>query len=960
MGFSGKRFFLTTVLPTLLTIGLFMLLIFRFIIPYFEQNMLNQKKAMIRELINAGVSIADTFQRQALAGMMSEAEARAAAILQIGNIRYGAGNKDYCWITDMQPRMVQHPYRPDLNGTDLGNFRDPQGKLLFVEMVRVVERSGAGYVDYMWQWMDDSSRIVPKISYVRGFRPWGWIIGTGIYIEDVREEIAGIKKRLLLVLLLISALMAMLLTYIVRQNLKAEMKRDAAERDLLASREKYKALVEASTEGTWMILDGATIYANKKLTEILPGIHQRTISDDFSEIISADRSDDIRAIGDFSRGNATFLRLGTRLLASGNKPFDVMLSISKITLSDRRGYIVIIKELGGQDEKSDAPLRELAEIWHVGFFQAAPGKKGRFLDVNGATLAILGYADREELLEKSIADLVPDRGDWSHLLRQLNRNGAVSRFPLQVRQRQGELRSVLVSARVERDEAGAITRSAGILEDVSEQIHRQQARSELFADMQALLLMLQQPVNQVMSEPVACPAEASIRSAAELMALRHVDALLVRSAAGDPVGIVTAGDLLRRAFAAGLEAERPLAAIMSSPLKTGSETLPLARARAEMERAGIGHLVIVDGHGKVRGMLSRRDLEGLLSLPRSPAAGTGAGPPQLADLRTRFLKLPELLDVFVRSHARSEWLTGLTTANADQTAEAIAAIAGRELGSPPVPFAFFVLGSEGRSESTLFTDQDNALVYIDPPAGQAESCRRYFLEFGARMNFMLAQTGYALCPGQVMARNPLWNQPLSGWQHHFNRWILQPDPQNLLESTTFFDRRRIYGDPGPMLRMQEHVRLTLKGNPAFFSHLARQCVQYKIPLGLFGKILTDESEAHQRSVNIKNPLRVIVSLLRLYAMAHGIEEVNSGLRLRRLHEQGVFSASFFQDLDAAFDFLICLQFRGQVRSMQAQKPLSHSIPLDELAASELATLKTIFAEINSLQSKLKHDFSISE
>ena len=248
---------------------------------------------------------------------MSEAAARAAAILQIQNIRYGTGNKDYCWITDLQPRMIQHPYRPDLNGTDLGGFRDPKGKRLFVEMVRVVEKSGAGYVDYMWQWMDDPGRIVPKISYVRDFKPWGWIIGTGIYIEDIRAEIAGIKKRLLLVLLLISAAMALLLTFIVRQNLKTEMKRTAAERDLLESREKYKALVEASTEGTWMILAGATMYANKKMAEILPGVEQLTISDDFREIIAPERRDDIQAIGDFSRGTATFFRLETRLLASG-------------------------------------------------------------------------------------------------------------------------------------------------------------------------------------------------------------------------------------------------------------------------------------------------------------------------------------------------------------------------------------------------------------------------------------------------------------------------------------------------------------------------------------------------------------------------------------------------------------------------------------------------------------------
>ena len=164
----------------------------------------------------------------------------------------------------------------------------------------------------------------------------------------------------------------------------------------------------------------------------------------------------------------------------------------------------------------------------------------------------------------------------------------------------------------------------------------------------------------------------------------------------------------------------------------------------------------------------------------------------------------------------------------------------------------------------------------------------------------------------------------------------------------------------PLRQLQEHIRRTLEENPAFFAHLARLCLQYKIPLGIFGKIQTDPSEPHQNRLNIKNPLRVIVNLVRLYAMANGIGEINTRLRIRRLHEQGVISTSFFHDIDYAFDFLIGLQFRSQLRALQTQKPLSHSIALDELAGSEINALKTIFAEINSFQTKLKHDFSVSE
>ena len=114
------------------------------------------------------------FEAEEQAGRLSRDEAQAAAIAQVRNLHYGQQDKDYFWIIDMHPRMVVHPYRPDLEGTDLTEFGDPQDKHLFVEMVRVVEREGAGYVEYMWQWKDDTSRIVPKLSYVKGFAPWGW------------------------------------------------------------------------------------------------------------------------------------------------------------------------------------------------------------------------------------------------------------------------------------------------------------------------------------------------------------------------------------------------------------------------------------------------------------------------------------------------------------------------------------------------------------------------------------------------------------------------------------------------------------------------------------------------------------------------------------------------------------------------------------------------------------------
>jgi len=140
--------------------------------------------------------VLDKFDKEVADSILTITEAQNEAIRRIENIRYGQDRKDYFWITDMHPNMIMHPYRRDLNNTDLSNYHDPTGKKLFVEFVKAVEKNGEDYVDYMWQWKDDSTRIVPKLSFVKEFKNWGWVVGTGIYIEDVNEEISSLTNNL--------------------------------------------------------------------------------------------------------------------------------------------------------------------------------------------------------------------------------------------------------------------------------------------------------------------------------------------------------------------------------------------------------------------------------------------------------------------------------------------------------------------------------------------------------------------------------------------------------------------------------------------------------------------------------------------------------------------------------------------------------------------------------------------
>jgi signal transduction histidine kinase len=196
---SRIRFFIRVILPGILTFLLFTALILGYLIPGFEAAMMERKQETIRELTRTAWSILEHYHRLESAGEISREEAKAHTRDAIRELRYGDESKDYFWITDRQPVMIMHPYRPDLDGRDLSDFRDPDGKAMFVEFVRATNASGEGFVDYRWQWKDDSLRIVPKLSYVRLFQPWDWIIGTGIYIEDVREEIRRMETRAILI-----------------------------------------------------------------------------------------------------------------------------------------------------------------------------------------------------------------------------------------------------------------------------------------------------------------------------------------------------------------------------------------------------------------------------------------------------------------------------------------------------------------------------------------------------------------------------------------------------------------------------------------------------------------------------------------------------------------------------------------------------------------------------------------
>lgn len=208
----SKRLWLIPVLAVamLFVLGLLM-------IQQVRTDLYKGKQVMTQNIVETANGILDHYRQLEVSGSLSTAEAQKAAMDQIRLLRYG--QDDYFWINDMKPTMIMHPMKPELDGQDLSSTKDPNGKELFNEMVRVAQRQGAGLVDYQWA-KPGKEDPVPKISYVELFKPWGWIIGTGIYVDDVEAEFQRYVTRFSIIGLLIASLMAALVAIVIRSITK--------------------------------------------------------------------------------------------------------------------------------------------------------------------------------------------------------------------------------------------------------------------------------------------------------------------------------------------------------------------------------------------------------------------------------------------------------------------------------------------------------------------------------------------------------------------------------------------------------------------------------------------------------------------------------------------------------------------------------------------------------------------
>lgn len=483
------------------------------------------------------------------------------------------------------------------------------------------------------------------------------------------------------------------------------------------------------------------------------------------------------------------------------------------------------------------------------------------------------------------------------------------------------------------------------------------------AEADAFLLLETQPLNATTSL-VTCRPSSSIREAATAMADREVGSIIVVDDAGLPLGVVTDKDL-RKKVATGRESiDQPVARIMSSPVVTAPPSLTIADVQMEMIRNHLNHLVLTkDGSRRspVVGVLTEHDI--LILQANNPAVllreiGRVEGIDDLRDIRDRAEKL---LEKYLHQEVAISYISKVITEINDALVLKLLRLAedalAREGGVPPgVRYCWLALGSEGREEQLLRTDQDNALIFDNVPAEQEGAVRAYCLALGEKVNQLLLACGFALCPGNYMAGNPAWCLSLSEWKALFANWILNPDPQSLLHSTVIFDYRPVHGAITLAHLLTEHIFQTMHEQNIFFLHLGKMALENPPPLTFFRDILVERGGEHKDQFDIKKRAMLpLVDAARVLALHHRIARVNSTPgRFLEMAAREPGNRELYEQAAEAYRILM------RMRTIQGlkQKSSGRYFKLSELSKMERLLLRNLFRPIEELQTLIRVRFKL--
>ncbi|WP_438977231.1 DUF294 nucleotidyltransferase-like domain-containing protein [Polaribacter sp.] len=459
--------------------------------------------------------------------------------------------------------------------------------------------------------------------------------------------------------------------------------------------------------------------------------------------------------------------------------------------------------------------------------------------------------------------------------------------------------------------------------------------------------------------PITCFEHTKIKEAASIMQTNNIGSLVVVKDQYT-VGIITDKDLRNKVATGVIAITEEVAKIMSSPVFTYPPKISVAEAQIAMLQNKISHLCITkDGtvNSKVIGILSEHDLVVMLSnnptafikeIKRSKSAE------KLKEIKE---KSQQLLNNYITQKIPIPFITTIFSEINKTITQQIIQLSLSEIKEKnSCAFTWLALGSQGRQEQLLLTDQDNALIFEDSKSNSKN--KDYFLQLSKSINHKLAIVGYKLCPAEMMASNPKWCLTISQWKEQFNNWITNPTEEKILLCTIFFDYALVYGKHELLDELTNSIFNAIDSYPIFLNFLARNAMKNPPPLSFFRNFLVEDSGEHKDKFDIKaRAIMPLADAARVLILSHKIKEVNSTIaRFKKLGELEPQNKFLYDKYALSFTILV------EFRTTQGLKNNNSGrfIAIDHLTKANRLQLKSCFKPIKEIQELISTRFQLAQ
>ncbi len=453
--------------------------------------------------------------------------------------------------------------------------------------------------------------------------------------------------------------------------------------------------------------------------------------------------------------------------------------------------------------------------------------------------------------------------------------------------------------------------------------------------------------------PIMVLPNHPIKEALEMMDKNEIGSILVTDESQQPLGILTRHDILKRIVLSQIDLSKPIADVMSKPIQSLEFDHSIEEASHLMLDKKIRHLPVLK-NGKVIGLVSERDLFSLQRFSTSNISSAIRAATEIKTLAQCAKNIRSYAENLLGQGVSGQRLTSMISYLNDLLTEHVIRLIMHQHPVDAKKFVWFAMGSEGRGEQTISTDQDNGMVLADDLTDEE---MKAYLTFAKAVNEALDACGFPLCKGNVMASNPYYAMRQKEWLKRCAEWINGGTPQDLLDASIFFDFRGLFGEQTLLEPVKEFVKQAAQDSPRFISFLATNAMSWHVPLTLFGSIDTKEVDGVE-VIDIKvNGTALIVDFARIYALALGIEVRGTEERLLAIAKAKQYDEQKGKDWVAAFNYLQMLRLKAQLLQPAGQSYLkANQLPFDSLSPVDRIVLKATFNVCQSMQQRLKLDY----